>query len=340
MKRLIDVDNVHEFLAEHNSPLLAFDEKADYGAWKKKIKEKFIELTGLDKIAQNSCDLSVQIEEDTITDGYRKIRFTFESEKGSVVPCYLLLPDEGRGKHPLVVVLQGHTSGFHNSLGIAHSQNDKDGLPRNAFAVQAVKNGFAALAIEQRGLGERAPIRQRRIFEQSCTFPAMNALLLGRTIIGERVWDISRAIDCMENFDAVDVSEIVVTGNSGGGTASFYAACYDERISLCVPSCAFCEYKDSIMFMYHCPCNIIPHAYEYFEMSDLACLIAPRKLSAFAGRYDAIFPIEGVKKAFGKAKRIYQKENVEENARLIVTEKDHYWCDDLIWMEICRAIKK
>ena len=85
MKRLIDVDNVHEFLAEHNSPLLAFDEKADYGAWKKKIKEKFIELTGLDKIAQNSCDLSVQIEEDTITGGYRKIRFTFESEKGSVV---------------------------------------------------------------------------------------------------------------------------------------------------------------------------------------------------------------------------------------------------------------
>ena len=340
MRRFIDVDNVHEIFAEQNSPILTFDENADYGAWKNEIKEKFIGLTGLDKIEKNVCPLNVLIEESVITDGYKKIRFSFESERGAFVPCYLLLPDEGRGKHPLAVVLQGHTSGFHNSLGIAHSREDKEGLPRNAFALQAVKNGFAALAIEQRGLGERAPIKPRRIWGDSCTFTAMNALLLGRTIIGERVWDISRAIDCMAEFENVDTSEIVVTGNSGGGTASFYAACYDERITLCVPSCSFCEYKDSIMFMYHCPCNIIPHAYEWFEMSDLACLIAPRKLSVFAGRYDAIFPIEGVNKAFGKARRIYEKENCENNVRLIVTEKDHYWCDDLVWAEICRIIKK
>ena len=34
----------------------------------------------------------------------------------------------------------------------------------------------------------------------------------------------------------------------------------------------------------------------YFEMSDLAGLIAPRKLIIAAGREDAIFPEEGTKK--------------------------------------------
>ncbi len=339
MKRFIDVDNVHEILAEENSPVLGFDEKNDYSKWREKEKNKFIELTGLDKIAKNACPLNVLIEESVVTDGYKKIRFSFESERGAFVPCYLLLPNEGVGKHKLAVVLQGHTSGFHNSIGIAKSDKDAEGLPRNAFALQAVKNGFAALAIEQRGLGERSPIKPRRIWGDSCTFPAMNALLLGRTIIGERVWDISRAIDCMSEFENVDTSEIVVTGNSGGGTASFYAACYDERITLSVPSCSFCEYKDSIMFMYHCPCNIIPHAYEWFEMSDLACLIAPRKLISVAGRYDAIFPIEGTTKSYEKAKKIYRAAGKEENVKIVVTDKDHFWCEDLVWNAIKGEIK-
>ena len=42
----------------------------------------------------------------------------FESENDSFVPCYLLIPDTSKEKYPVAITLQGHTTGFHNSVGI------------------------------------------------------------------------------------------------------------------------------------------------------------------------------------------------------------------------------
>ena len=43
-------------------------------------------------------------------------------------------------------------------------------------------------------------------------------MMLGRTMIGERCWDVSRAIDVLEALPEVDAARIAVMGNSGGGT--------------------------------------------------------------------------------------------------------------------------
>ncbi len=69
---------------------------------------------------------------------------------------------------------------------------------------------------------------------------ALPALLLGRTAIGERVWDVMRSLDAVERHfsDRVDLTNILCTGNSGGGTTAFYAACIDDRIRVVMPSCA------------------------------------------------------------------------------------------------------
>ena len=58
----------------------------------------------------------------------------------------------------------------------------------------------------------------------------MSAIILGRTLIGERAWDVMRAIDVLSYFKELDLEKIVITGNSGGGTASFYSACLEELI--------------------------------------------------------------------------------------------------------------
>ena len=167
-----------------------------------------------------------------------------------------------------------------------------------------------------------------------CEYTAHIALLLGRTILGERMWDVSKAIDALSYFPQCDTDKILITGNSGGGTMSYYAACYDERIKLSVPSCAFCSYEDSIMNWFHCSCNFIPHAYEWFEMQDLSCLIAPRKLVVIAGEKDAIFPMYGVEKGGKTAEKIYQTAGAKENYRLVKTPKAHWWCEDIVWSAI------
>ena len=325
----------HETLYKNAAPRLAFQKERDFDAWREKLRTKFIELTGLDVIAENACAPDLEIESDEQMDGYRRIRFTFYSERDEVVPCYLLLPD-GEGKFPLAITLQGHSTGFHNSVGIIKYERDESYQPRGQFAIQAVRRGYAALCIEQRAMGERR-VQSEAERKTLCGYQTTNAFMLGRTTIGERVWDVSRAIDVMTAFPACDLDRIFITGNSGGGTASFYAACYDERIKASIPSCAFCSYTTSIMAMHHCTCNFIPGALRQFEMADLAALIAPRKLAVVAGELDDIFPIAGVKDAFATASDIFTKAGCPENATLTVTPKNHWWCEDLVWETVKRV---
>lgn len=333
----------HGILAKNAAPALAYNESADYATWKKSVRKKLVELTGLDRIAANAVsDPALCIEHTKEMDGYTEIRFTFESEVGYRVPCYLLIPNDGKEKHPVAITLQGHSTGFHNSVGIVKYESDIAYQPRGQFGVQAVRRGWAALCIEQRGMGERRPrVREGHKTYRDCAYTALQALQLGRTILGERIWDVHCAINLLEReFTQCDTSRVLITGNSGGGTASYYSACFDERIGICAPSCAFCPYEPSILAMFHCSCNYIPNALCYFDMQDLACLIAPRRLSVVAGQLDNIFPIEGVRKGFETVRRIYEKEGVPSACTLTETPKNHWWCEDLVWGEIDRVAKE
>ena len=137
-------DLCHRLLMSEK-PQLSFDETKDYAVWKREIKAKFIELSGIKNIERNTCSLNVQIENEEQKDGYKQIRFVFESERGAFVPCYLLIPDTGKEKYPVAITLQGHSTGFHNSVGIVKYERDEAYQPRGQFAIQAVKRGFIVI---------------------------------------------------------------------------------------------------------------------------------------------------------------------------------------------------
>ena len=337
-------------LIDNYKPKLSFNNKRNYKKWKEEIREKFLEVTGLNDIALNACEPSLEIESETQKDGYKEIKFSFYSEIGAVVPCYLLIPDDGKKKYPVVITLQGHSTGYHNSVGIKKYESDDHYQPRGEFAVQSVREGYATLAIEQRAMGMSGGLTTTRRdvrfyngdsddFVGNCYYGAMTGFMLGRSLIGERCWDVSRAIDVLSNFPECDLDKIAITGNSGGGTATYYAACYDERIKICMPASAFCPYRESILRFFHCACNYIPNAYKYFDMQDLSCLIAPRKLIIVNGQTDTGFLVEGARRGFETVKAVYKKENKEEQCKLIITPKGHWWCVDIIWPEMKKAFE-
>ena len=338
MIKFLNGDDCHAALTAQNVGELAFSPEADFGVWRLQLREKLSQLLGMERIAANACIPKVEIEEETELEGYRRIRFTVETERDCQVPCYLLIPSGGEGPFPVAITLQGHSSGFHNSVGIVKFDGDAAYQTRGTFAIQAVEHGFAALCIELRGMGElRSP--RCLLGSHSCAFNAMTALNHGRTMLGERVWDISRVIDVLPQL-GMDTGRILITGNSGGGTASFYAACMDERIALSVPSCSFCSYKASIMSLVHCVCNYIPQASCYFEMEDLSALIAPRRLTVVTGQKDDIFPIEGVRESYRTVEKIYAAAGVPENCRLVETPREHWWCQDLVWGSIEETVRE
>jgi len=340
MKRL-DGDKCHQLLIDNANRSLSFPFGGDIRKWKDLTKDKLYSLLKLDVISKNARSLNLQIEKTEQKSGYRQIRFTFESEVGAVIPCYLLIPDNAH-KLPLAVTIQGHTTGVHVSIGEIRTDKDVPHVEHDDFAIQTVQNGYSALAIEMRGMGELRSPKYPNPTVQACSVSALNALNLGRTILGERVFDIMRAIDAltMLNLKEIDLDKIFMLGESGGGTASFYTACLDERIKYVIPGFSFCSYKDSIMAIHHCCCNFIPDIYNYFEMFDLAGLIAPRPMTVVAGKKDDIFPIDGVKNTFLIAKDIYSSFGAEENLTFVQTELGHYWLKEPAWQAINAQIKK
>lgn len=304
----------------------------DFARWQQQARAKLAELLGLS--AFERCDELFVIESDTEYPTHREIRFTFQSEEGYFVPCHLLIP-LGAGKPlPVVICLQGHSSGMHISFGRPKYKGDEIDIAGGDrdFAIGALKKGFCALAIEQRGLGEckdNAP--ETGGVANSCYVHTMANILIGRTTIGERVWDISRAIDALEAHfaDVIDKEQIICLGNSGGGTATFYAACMEERIHTAIPSCCFASYDASIAAMHHCSCNFIPNIRKYFDMGDLGGLIAPRTLIMVSGQNDVIFPIESAKQCFAVTKSLYDKTN--GICRHVIGPEGHRFYYDLAW---------
>lgn len=339
-QKTINPDKCLERVAKKMQPKLSFRKNLDYSEWKAQIKEKFFELTGVEYIRENACEPNIQIEWEEDKGTYRLIRFTFESEVEEVVPCYLCIPKTGKKKYPVAIVLQGHTTGFHLSIGEMKHASDERFLPRASHALQAVENGMIALAIEQRGLGERITQDPTRFGKEQCRYAVTTALQLGRTVAGERMWDVSKAIDILSSFPECDQDKVMLLGPSGGGTATYYSACYDERIKLSVPVCAFCNYLDSIILIGHCQCNFIPNAYRYFDMQDLSCLIAPRKLLIINGKDDEIFPITGARKAFETVKAVYESAGAKDNCKMVEMPKHHYFCEDIVWGAVMEEVKK
>jgi hypothetical protein len=313
---------------ENRIPDMRYDGKEPFEQWQKRARAKLRELIKIDAI--KPCDLDFLIESKTETEEYTEIRFSFQSEEGYYAPAVLRLPKGLKGKIAPMICLQGHSKGMHISLGQPKYPGDEDTIKAGDrdFAVHALKNGYCPVVFEQRYMGECggdefgpgcSPAPQRKDF-----MSVMPTLMTGRTAVGERVWDISRLIDVLEKeFPELDTDRVYCMGNSGGGTTTFYAACIDERIKGAIPCCAVCTFLDSIVAMSHCLCNYIPSVSTYFDMGDMAGLVAPRKLVVVSGEKDPIFPIDGVLKTMEIAKASYKAAGCENNIAHVVGNGGH-----------------
>jgi dienelactone hydrolase len=325
---LFSPDNCHDDLF-NAPPALSFALHGREPDYRKKLFDALKAVLG---DMPERVEPQIEIEYEKRKKGYTERRFSFLTEKDTRVPCHLLIPDAAKLPAPLAICLQGHSSGMHISLGKAKTIKEFCKIRRGDrdYALQAAERGYCALVMEQRCFGERKS-EARLSYAERCLFASGNALLLGRTMLGERVWDVSRAIDAVAVMPEVDLSKIICLGNSGGGTVTYYAACMDGRIGIAIPSCSVCTYKGSIGSVRHCFCNYLPGAAKYFDMGDLAALIAPRALIVIAGKKDPLFPFAEVKKCFDNIRNIYANSGVPERCALLAGNGGHRFYENLCW---------
>ncbi len=241
--------------------------------------------------------------------GYHRAYIEFESSEGSMVPAWLLIPDGITTPRPAIIALHGHGYGVDDIVGINPDGTDRTGPPgyHKDFAVALCQRGFVVIAPELLAFGRRREVADiaRGSTESSCHDAALWGLMLGRPLLGRRVYDVLRTLDYLVTRPEVDPARIGIMGLSGGGTVTLCAAALDERLRAIVLSGYLCTFRDSILAVDHCLCNYVPGLLEEAEMYDIAALFAPRPLLVEAGTLDEIFPMAGVKAAYEQVAKAY-----------------------------------
>lgn len=299
---------------------------SDADAWQRRARQRLVERLG--GLPATRVPLNAEVLETTDCGSYVREKIVFDTRRNLSALGYLLVPKVSRRPLPAVVCFSGHGRGLADILGplaAAGPRPERTATYAHEYALQCVEHGYVTFAVEQLGFGSRRDDAARAAgpAENSCRPAACAALLFGQTMAGWRAWDAMRAIDYLGQRAEVDMERIATLGASGGGTTSLLAGALDERVKVAVVSAYFNTFRDSIVSISHCPDNYVPGLLQDMEMSDLAGLVAPRRLFVESGRHDRIFPIAGSQVAMDHARSIFAAFGVSDRIGYAVHEGAH-----------------
>lgn len=270
----------------------------DWKAARPKLRQEFLYTMGLAPLP-NRTPLNAEIAGTLTRSGYSIEKIVFQSMPGLYVTGNLYVPherlDAGRTSpahpRPTVLYVCGHSP---HPLGAKWNYQDR--------CVWFAEHGYVCFVIDTLEFGEVSGIHHGLH-----DLNMWHWLSRGYTPAGVEVWNAMRAIDYLETRKEVDFSRIGITGISGGGAVSWYAAAADERIAVSVPVCGtftFGSQATDWRASGQCDC-IYYHNTFLTDQSVVAALIAPRPLLICSGQLDADFPPDGYHEVFKRAKRIY-----------------------------------
>jgi dienelactone hydrolase len=312
---------------------LAFKAKSigEAREWQGFLRDELTTLLG--GFPAQACDLSPRILETHQEDGFTCQRVAIQTLPGEIMPCFVLIPSciDGVKLKP-VIALHGH--GTWGGEAIVKSPADPLGAALNQqlnyeYAGQLAKRGYLVFVPELRGFGQRLEDPAYREGEpqwiSSCYAISVNALLLGKTLLGLRIYDVIRLIDYIQTRPEPLTDTLGCVGLSGGGMVTLFTTALDQRITCAVVSGYFNTFRDSIMAVRHCLCNFVPGIVRVAEMVDIAGAVAPRPLLIESGTQDSIFPVEATCRAFTELKEIYSLFNATDWLDIDIFEGEHAW---------------
>jgi cephalosporin-C deacetylase-like acetyl esterase len=143
--------------------------------------------------------------------------------------------------------------------------------------------GNAVCAIHLRGAGLSAPrppnggpdfYRGMQLEERF----AWTNLVLGSPVIGQRVWDILRALDYLKSRSDVDASQIRILGKGSAGLAALMAAALDEGVRSILIHRTLATYISVVESEdYNLALDwFVPGILQHFDVPDIVAAISPR----------------------------------------------------------------
>jgi dienelactone hydrolase len=216
-------------------------------AWQRDLRAQLAALLRVDDLARAVPPADVTRVRDETRDGVLRRELEFAATPMRNVRATWAEPAAGDGKLPAVVCIHGHGG----TRGAVH---DQDSIYRG-FATALAQHGCVTLACD---------VGQHHVHEP------------GRTLMGERLWDLRRCVDVLCASPRVDPARIGCAGLSLGGELAMWLGALDERIAAVFCS-GFLTTMDQ-MEEGHCPCWRVDGLRQLVDWADIYALIAPRPL--------------------------------------------------------------
>jgi hypothetical protein len=243
------------------------DMAENIGSSKLKIDASLMKLLALPR---NRPPLQSRILSSNVRKGMTIEEIQFESEPGIRIPGWFIAPSLRRKQRSTVLYVTDY-----GGDSIVGEPGSMDGL---------LAAGHAICTISLRGTGittPRFPNGGPRFYEGGLDLDeyfAWTSLVLGRPVIGQRVWDILRAIDYLVSRPDVDVSQMWLLGTGSAGLAALMAAFLDGRVRSVLMDRTLVSYA-SILESHSYSVKLewfVPGILRNFDIADLAAGLSPR----------------------------------------------------------------
>jgi cephalosporin-C deacetylase-like acetyl esterase len=265
----------------------------DLEQWKQKrsqLRQQLLFMLGLDPLPAKTplhAATTGQLERER----YRVEKVVFQSMPGLYVTGNLYIPKQV-GRKPAVLYLCGHAP----SPWGAKVQYQHHGI-------WLASHGYVAFLIDTIEFGEISGIHHGLH-----DLDMWNWLSLGYSPAGPEVWNAIRALDYLTARPEVDSSRIGLTGISGGGAITWYAAAVDERFKVASPVCSTWSARSQVAdkgVVENCDCIYFPNTFG-FDLLTVGALIAPRPLKPLSAMRDVMFPPPGYHEVSRQLKPLYE----------------------------------
>ena len=253
----------------NDKPPASLDEWAKQRA---ELRAKLVAAWG--GFPEKPCDLDVQKHGELKRDGYTVEKVSFQTRPGVRMTANAYVPAKS-GKLSAILQVHGHWKGAKQDPVV------------QSRCIGAAKLGFFVLCVDAFGAGERGT--GKALGEYHGEMTAATLLPVGLPLSGLQVYENMRAVDYLLTRPEVDGERIGVTGASGGGNQTMYAAAMDERLKAAVPVCSVGNYQ-AYLGAACCMCEVVPGALRFTEESGLLAMVAPRALMVVSATRDAPMP--------------------------------------------------
>ena len=333
MSRNLSINAYFRGMAARHAPKFRFggSSREQWQAWQEALLPAVRATLGR---MPEKVPLNPEVQAEWTEDGLVKQRVIFDVEEGLSASAYVFRPADARGRLPGILACHGHGPfGKESVMGNRGSPEKAEKIQRNNYDYgrQMAIAGFAVLALDWRGFGDRDDRRKPNFIDNyggrdPCNMMYLRANLFGMTVLGMDVHDGMRGLDYLCDQEFVDPERIGVMGLSFGGTMTTWMSIVDPRIKAADIIC----YSDrfaafAVRDGNFCGSQITPGLYALCDLPDLHGLIAPRPLLVEIGTYDDCFMLDAAMSCYREVEKIYAAAGASEKLELDLFEGGHAW---------------